>query len=81
MFKLKIRKFRLKEHMSQEQLGLKCELSQNYISLLEKGVLRTKSPRLKTLHVLCKGLNCCLYDLVICDCEKCKQKRKEDLGE
>ncbi|HBJ1650400.1 TPA: helix-turn-helix transcriptional regulator [Clostridium botulinum] len=77
MFKLKIRQFRLKEHMSQEQLGLKCELSQNYISLLEKGCQRVKSPTLKTMEVLCKGLNCCLYDLIICDCKKCKEKRKE----
>ncbi|MBN1076037.1 XRE family transcriptional regulator [Clostridium botulinum] len=82
MFKLRIREFRLKKHISQEQLGLNCELSQNYISLLEKGCQRVKSSTLKTLEIICKSLNCCIYELIDgCSCEKCQQKRKENSGE
>ncbi|WP_252251181.1 helix-turn-helix transcriptional regulator [Clostridium sp. VAP52] len=75
MLKLRIREFRIKKHMSQEQLGLKCELSQNYISLLEKGDMRTKSPTLKTIESIANALGCCIYSLIDgCDCDNCKVK-------
>ncbi|WP_252225279.1 MULTISPECIES: helix-turn-helix transcriptional regulator [unclassified Clostridium] len=77
MLKLRIREFRIKKHMSQEQVALKANKCQTYISLLEKGCLRVKSPTLKTIEAVAKALGCCIYDLIVCDCEKCQQKRKE----
>ncbi|WP_252241603.1 helix-turn-helix transcriptional regulator [Clostridium sp. ZBS18] len=82
MLKLNIEKIRTAKRLSQDNVGLNSGYSQNYISLLEKGKLRKKSPTLRVIERLAIALNCCIYELIDgCPCEKCQQKRKENSGE
>ncbi|OSA95733.1 UNVERIFIED_ORG: hypothetical protein B2H93_04745 [Clostridium botulinum] len=78
MLKLNIEKIRIIKRMSQEDVALKSGYSQNYISLLEKGKLRKKSPTLRAIERIAYAMNCCVYDLIDgCSCDKCKSKREE----
>lgn len=82
MLKLNIEKIRTSKRMSQDDVGLNSGYSQNYISLLEQGKLRKKSPTLRVIERLALAMNCCVHDIIDgCPCEKCQQKRKENSGE
>lgn len=76
VFKLRIRELRLKKHLSQEELALRSGISQNYISLLEKGTLRTKSPTLRVIERLAKTLDVCPLELLKCNYKDCKAQSK-----
>lgn len=78
MLQLNIEKIRTLKRMSQDEVGLGAGYSQNYISLLEKGQLRKKSPTLRVIEKLALSMNCCVYDIIDgCPCEKCRSKRGE----
>lgn len=81
MLKLNIEKIRTSKRMSQDDVALESGYSQNYISLLEKGKLRKKSPTLRVIERIACAMGCCIYELIDgCPCEKCQQKRKEHSG-
>lgn len=74
MFDLQIKKYRNLRHLSQEQLGLLCDLSPSYISRLEAGTLRDRSPTLNTILNVAYSLAVCPLDLISFDCNQCKLK-------
>lgn len=74
MFDLQIKKYRQLRHMSQEQLGLLCDLSPSYISRLEAGNSRDRSPTLASILAISYSLNVCPLDMLSFDCDKCKIK-------
>ena len=72
MFKLNIRKHRLAKNISQKELAQKSGISQSYVSLLEKGIEREKSPTLQTIESLADALGICAKDVLIIECDLCK---------
>lgn len=66
MFKLNIKKYRHIRKMTQEELALKCGLTQQYMSMLEQGIIRHKSPTLRTIERISKALQVCPKDLINC---------------
>lgn len=77
-FGQRIRYYRKKKHLSQEQLSELCELHPTYIGQLERG---EKNPSIETISQLCKGLNLTPEKLFenfsICDEESIAQKAYE----
>lgn len=72
MFKLNIRKHRLVKNISQKELAQKSGISQSYVSLLEKGIEREKSPTLQTIESISDALGVCVKDILIFECDLCK---------
>lgn len=60
-FGLLIRKHRVAVGISQEELGLRCNLDRTYISGLERGV---RNPSLTALITLANGLNTTISGLL-----------------
>ena len=58
---LRIRKARLKQNLSQEELAAKCNLTREYVSLIENG---HKQPSLETLLILIDRLNVSIQDIL-----------------
>jgi len=56
-----LRELRNRAGLSQEQLGLECNLDRTFISLLERGL---RQPTLTTLFVLARKLNVSPVDIV-----------------
>ncbi|MBL8500801.1 MAG: helix-turn-helix transcriptional regulator [Nitrosomonas sp.] len=56
-----LRELRNRTGMSQEQLGLECNLDRTFISLLERGL---RQPTLTTLFVLAHKLNVSPVEIV-----------------
>lgn len=71
MFNLTIRQKRAEKNLSQEELALRSGYSQNYISLLEKGKIRTRHPTLKVIWKIAEVLECCPLTLLECTCNYC----------
>ena len=65
LFKLgqSIRYIRLKNEMSQEELGFKAGLSTNSISAIERGAFNFK---IKTLYTIAESLNVKAEDILDC---------------
>ena len=59
-FGMRIRELRNLQHMSQEELAFRCQLSKNYVSDVERG-RRTVS--LKAIEKFAHGLNVNLVEL------------------
>lgn len=63
--------------MSQEELALKCGLTQQYISALEKDIVRSTSPTLHVIESISNALQVCPKDLIdctnTCPCGKLKK--------
>ena len=72
MFKLKIKEYRLAKNISQKELGNMSNLSQSYISMLEKGNEREKSPTLQTIESISDALGVCVKDILVFECDLCK---------
>jgi transcriptional regulator with XRE-family HTH domain len=76
MFRLFIHKKRIEKHISQEELALMCNLSQNYISMLERNVHKC-NPTLDTIEKIAQALQVCPLSLIECyHCsvdEKCRR--------
>lgn len=70
--------------MTQKQLARLSGVSQQYISDLEQGIVRSKSPTLDIVKKLATALNVCPYALIVPDtcnqnhCE-CKKETKMPL--
>jgi len=74
LFNLMIRKRRNELHMSQEELAFLSGVSQNTISLLEKGNCRTTAIGERTILQIAEALECCPLTLLKCNCEYCLTK-------
>ena len=53
---LKIRTIRKTVGLTQEELALRTNLTQAYISTLEQGITRSKSPTLHTMEIIAEAL-------------------------
>lgn len=62
--------------MTQKQLAIRSYITQPYISDLEKGIVRKKSPTLKVIEDLAEALKICPFLLLKCNrrarCTECK---------
>ena len=67
-----LRELRNKTGLSQEQLGLECDLDRTFISLLERGL---RQPTLTTLFILSSKLNVSPSYLVQKIEEKCAEEK------
>ena len=68
MLKLSIKKVRKFKSVTQEELSLRTDLSQSYLSELENNSL--SNPTLKTIETIAEALDVCPTELIECDCEK-----------
>ena len=59
-FGMRVREIRHLEHISQEELAFRCNLSKNYVSDVERG---TRNISLKVIEKFAKGLNVSLSEL------------------
>ena len=62
---------------SQEYLGFECDLSRNYISMLERG---ERSPTLNTISQISKSLNISEDEIIrqaLCDIEESEKSSRE----
>lgn len=69
MIVFNIKSIRLSRNISQEELALRVGCSQYYISKLERN---NANPTIDILYKISKALNCCIKDLITCDCPSCK---------
>ena len=53
-FGLKIKELRMLEHISQEELAFRCQLSKNYVSDVERG---RRNVSLRSIEKFANGLN------------------------
>ncbi|WP_026623915.1 helix-turn-helix domain-containing protein [Eggerthia catenaformis] len=53
-FGLKVKELRMLEHISQEELAFRCQLSKNYVSDVERG---RRNVSLKSIEKFANGLN------------------------
>lgn len=53
-FGLKVKELRILEHISQEELAFRCQLSKNYVSDVERG---RRNVSLKSIEKFANGLN------------------------
>lgn len=53
-FGLKVKELRMLEHISQEELAFRCQLSKNYISDVERG---RRNVSLRSIEKFANGLN------------------------
>ena len=58
---IEIKKYRIAQQLSQEELALKCEFDRTYISLLERG---KRNPSFFNLIRLCHGLEIQIHELL-----------------
>ena len=58
---IEIKKHRIAQHISQEELASKCEFDRTYISLLERG---KRNPSFFNLIKLCRGLEIQIQELL-----------------
>ncbi len=58
---LAIKKYRLSQNLSQEELASKCKFDRTYISMLERG---KRNPSFLNLKKLCNGLEIELVHLI-----------------
>lgn len=72
MVKFNIKSIRLVRNISQEELALRVGCSQYYISKLENN---NANPTIHILYKISKALNCCIKNLISCDCSSCKNKK------
>jgi transcriptional regulator with XRE-family HTH domain len=76
-FHLAIHRIRTEKHISQEELALRSDLTQNYISLLERNISKC-NPTLEVIERIANALDCCPLELIeCCHCEvygECKKK-------
>jgi transcriptional regulator with XRE-family HTH domain len=61
--------WRKKRNLSQSQLACKIDVSQAYISELEKN---KRNPTIKILKRIAEALEICTKELIPCDCPACK---------
>jgi len=66
-----LRELRNQTGLSQEQLGLECDLDRTFISLLERGL---RQPTLTTLFILSEKLNISPSNLIRKIEEKCTEE-------
>ena len=66
-----IKSIRLSRNISQEELALRIGCSQYYISQLERN---NANPTIDILYKISKALNCCIKDLISCDCPSCREE-------
>ena len=82
IFKLLIREYRKFRKMTQKDLAIHSNVTQPYISDLEKGIIRKKSPTLRTLQCIAKALSICPFLLLTCDqnndCKKCMYSKDKN---
>ncbi len=68
--------------MTQNQLAIRANITQPYVSDLEKGIVRKKSPTIKVIEDLAEALKICPFLLLSCDrhinCINCKYFKKEN---
>lgn len=57
-----LRRFRMEQLLSQEELAHRCELDRTYIGLIERG---KRKPTLNTIFALAYGLNVSASHLVL----------------
>lgn len=80
MFRLRIKEVRKNKKLTQKDLADATNLSQCYISKLEKdSFYRTKSPTLQTLETIAHSLNCCPVEIFELSCKTCKKPDIEKL--
>ena len=53
-FGLKVKELRVLEHISQEELAFRCQLSKNYVSDVERG---RRNVSLRSIEKFANGLN------------------------
>lgn len=53
-FGLKVKELRMLEHISQEELAFRCQLSKNYVSDVERG---RRNISLRSIEKFANGLN------------------------
>lgn len=53
-FGLKVKELRILEHISQEELAFRCQLSKNYVSDVERG---RRNVSLRSIEKFANGLN------------------------
>lgn len=66
ILKLNIRTVRKTVGLTQEELALRTNLTQAYISTLEQGITRSKSPTLHTMEIIAEALGVCPKELIEC---------------
>ncbi|KEI16869.1 helix-turn-helix transcriptional regulator [Clostridium botulinum C] len=73
--KINIKKYRRKMLLSQNKLARRIEISQSYLSAVER---EEKSPTLRMLYKISDELNVCPRLLIQCkiDCKNCIKKYK-----
>lgn len=78
-FHLAIYKIRTQKHISQDELANMCDLTQNYISMLERNIPKC-NPTLETVEKIARALGVCPLTLIeCCHCEidgECKKNNK-----
>lgn len=71
MIKLNIKQYRKKNKITQNQLAIKSNVSQTYISRLENNVARYESNDRDRFIAICKALDVCPSEVIIHDCNNC----------
>ena len=69
MLKLEIKSIRKTKGVTQEELSLRTNLSQSYLSELEKHNSGA-NPTFQTIEIIAEALGVCPIDLIKCDCKK-----------
>lgn len=77
VFEFSFKNIRISKNITQEELANRCNLSQSYISELENNSSTHKSPTLNTVRDIAIQLDVCPKDLLVCDCEKCRNKKSD----
>ena len=81
-FVINLKKYRKIRGLTQQELGKKVGVTQQYIASIE-GKNRTKSPTLDVIARLCYALEICPYDLlhfnctrkdIVDECNNCKRE-------
>lgn len=71
MIKLNLKKYRKKNKITQDQLAIKSNVSQAYISRLENNNFRYSSNERDKFMAICKALGVCPSEVIIHDCNSC----------
>lgn len=77
VFEFSFKNIRISKNITQEELANRCNLSQSYVSELENNSSTGKSPTLDTVKKIAMQLDVCPKDLLICDCEKCRNEKSD----
>ncbi|WP_315117438.1 helix-turn-helix transcriptional regulator [uncultured Clostridium sp.] len=73
MYVLKIKEYRNLRGITQEQLAIKIEISQSFLSEIEN---KKYDIKLDLLYKIGRNLNVCPKRLIYCNCKICRKKRK-----